>query len=78
VAGRSGIDSGELEGIVGAGSPKGVGGKGPVWQEETFTVELRSQETLDSKCEFVRQNPVRSQVVKTPEDYAWLWLSARM
>ena len=57
---------------------KVLGGKGPVWQEETFTVELRSQETLDSKCEFVRQNPVRSQVVKTPEDYSWLWLSARM
>jgi hypothetical protein len=53
-------------------------GKYPrVWQEEMFTVELRSQEILDDKCEFVRQNPVRSRVVKKPEDYAWLWLSAR-
>ena len=49
-----------------------------MWQDETFTVELRTQEILDGKCEFVRQNSVRSQVVKKPEDYAWLWLSARM
>ena len=57
---------------------KCLGGNAPVWQDETFTVELRSQEILDDKCEFVRQNPVRSRVVKKPEDYAWLWLSARM
>jgi hypothetical protein len=57
---------------------KVMGGKGPVWQDETFTVELRSQESLDSKCEFIRQNPVRTRVVKTPEDYAWLWLSAQV
>lgn len=57
---------------------KRLGGNGRVWQDETFTVELRTQEILDGKCEFVRQNSVRSQVVKKPEDYAWLWLSARM
>lgn len=57
---------------------KMAGENGRVWQEETFTVELRTQEILDDKCEFVRQNPVRSRVAKKPEDYAWLWLSARM
>jgi hypothetical protein len=57
---------------------KFIGGNGRVWQDETFTVELRSQEILDDKCEFVRQNPVRTHLVKKPEDYAWLWMSARM
>jgi REP element-mobilizing transposase RayT len=57
---------------------KALGGNALVWQAETFTVELRSQEIFDNKCEFIRQNPVRSRVVKKPEDYAWLWLSARM
>ena len=56
---------------------KALRGNGPVWQAETFTVALRSQEALDEKCEFVRQNPVRWAAVKTPEDYAWLWISAR-
>jgi hypothetical protein len=57
---------------------KVVGGAGPVWQEETFTVELRSQEILDDKCAFIRQNPVRTHVVTIPEDYAWLWVSTRV
>lgn len=57
---------------------KVMSGKGPLWQPEMLTVELRSQEMLDEKCEFVRQNPVRWKAVKAPEDYRWLWLSARM
>jgi hypothetical protein len=56
---------------------KVLGGSGQLWQLEMLTVELRSQEMLDEKCEFVRQNPVRWKVVKTPEDYRWLWLSVR-
>jgi hypothetical protein len=55
-----------------------LGGNGAVWQDETLVLDLRSQSALDAKCEFVRQNPVRWKVVKAPEDYAWLWLSARM
>lgn len=57
---------------------KVIRGNTPVWQAETFTVELRSQDVLDEKCEFVRQNPVRWGVVKTPEDYLWLWLNPRL
>jgi putative transposase len=56
---------------------KVLGGSSPLWQMEMLTVELRSQEMVDEKCEFVRQNPVRWKAVKTPEDYRWLWLSVR-
>ena len=51
---------------------------GSVWQEDMFTVELRSQEALDDKCAWVRQNPVRSKLVRNPEEYAWLWMSAHV
>jgi len=57
---------------------RSLGGTGPVWQDETLILDLRSQSALDAKCEFVRQNPVRWKAVRTPEEYAWLWLSARM
>lgn len=61
----------------GLNARKAIGGSGPLWQLEMLTIELRSQEMLDEKCEFVRQNPVRWKAVKTPEDYRWLWLSMR-
>jgi REP element-mobilizing transposase RayT len=32
---------------------------GPVWQEESFDQVLRSQESLEEKLEYIRQNPVR-------------------
>lgn len=48
--------------------------EGPVWQEESFDHVLRSDESLEEKCEYVRQNPVRRGLVKRPEDYRWLWV----
>jgi REP element-mobilizing transposase RayT len=47
---------------------------GPVWQEESFDHVLRSQESLEQKLEYIRQNPVRRGLVKKPEDYPWLWI----
>jgi REP element-mobilizing transposase RayT len=47
----------------------------PVWEEESFDHVLRSDESLDEKCEYVRQNPVRAGLVRRPEDYPWLWVS---
>jgi len=51
-----------------------LGGDGPVWQEESFDHVLRSQESLEEKLEYIRQNPVRRGLVKRPEDYRWLWV----
>jgi REP element-mobilizing transposase RayT len=47
---------------------------GPVWQEESFDHVIRSQESLNEKLEYIRQNPVRRGLVKGPEDYKWLWI----
>jgi REP element-mobilizing transposase RayT len=47
---------------------------GPVWQEESFDHVLRSQESLEEKLEYIRQNPVRRGLAKKPEDYRWLWV----
>jgi len=51
-----------------------LGSSGPVWQEESFDHVLRSQESLEKKLEYIRQNPVRRGLVKKPEDYRWLWV----
>jgi REP-associated tyrosine transposase len=51
-----------------------LGSNGPVWQEESFDHVLRSQESLEEKLEYIRQNPVRRGLVKRPEDYRWLWV----
>jgi REP element-mobilizing transposase RayT len=49
---------------------------GPVWQDESFDHVLRSEESLDKKIEYIRQNPVRRGLVTRPEDYRWLWVEA--
>ncbi len=50
------------------------GSCGPVWQEESFDHVLRSQESFEEKLEYLRQNSVRRRLVKSPEDYKWLWV----
>jgi hypothetical protein len=35
-----------------------MGSRGPVWQEESLDHVLRSQESLEEKLEYLRQNPV--------------------
>ena len=46
---------------------------GRVWQTESFDHVLRSSESLDSKTAYIIANPVRSSLVKVPEEYRWLW-----
>ena len=45
---------------------------GSIWQDESFDHGIRSDESLEQKCEYVRQNPVRRGLVSRPEDYIWL------
>ncbi len=47
---------------------------GPVWQEESFDHVLRSEESLEEKMEYIRQNPARGGLVDRPDDYRWLWV----
>jgi REP-associated tyrosine transposase len=66
-----------LQGIKGASAHsvnRALGRSGPVWQDESFDHVLRSEESLQQKLEYIRQNPVRSGLVKRPEHYAWLWV----
>lgn len=47
--------------------------KGTVWLDESFDHVLRSEDRLDSKIEYICQNPVRRGLVKEPLQYRWLW-----
>jgi REP element-mobilizing transposase RayT len=48
---------------------------GPLWEEESFDHVLRSDESLQAKWEYIRQNPVVAGIVRKPEDYRWLWIN---
>ena len=63
----------QLKGTSARTVNKLLNSSGPVWQEESFDHVLRSQERLEEKLEYIRQNPVRRGLVKKPEDYRWLW-----
>ncbi|HEY6337274.1 MAG TPA: transposase [Candidatus Sulfotelmatobacter sp.] len=52
------------------------GGKGPVWQDESFDPVLRGDQSLLETVEYLRQNPVRKGLVQRPEDYPWLWVES--
>lgn len=66
-----------LKGIKGASARQInelLGSSGPVWQEESFDHVTRNEESLEDKIEYIRQNPVRRGLVRTPEEYEWLWV----
>ncbi len=66
-----------LKGIKGASARdvnRIVGSSGPVWEEESFDHIIRSDEILEEKIKYIRQNPVRRGLVKSPEEYQWLWV----
>jgi len=48
---------------------------GPVWEEESFDHVLRSDESLEEKFEYIKQNPVVAGLVRRPEEYRWLWVN---
>jgi REP element-mobilizing transposase RayT len=43
----------------------------PLWQRQFFDHLLRSDESYDLKWQYVRQNPVRSGLVRQPEDWPY-------
>ena len=64
---------GKIKGASSREVNKLLGRTGPLWQQESFDHELRRDESLAQKAEYVRQNPVRKGLVTRPEDYPWLW-----
>ena len=63
-----------IKGVSARSVNKLIGTSGPMWQEESFDHVLRSDESLQQKREYIRQNPVRRGLATTPEEYHWLWL----
>jgi putative transposase len=51
---------------------------GPISEEESFDHVLRSDESLQEKCEYIRQNPVEAGLVENPNEYRWLWIDPRL
>ncbi|HVR39093.1 MAG TPA: transposase [Thermoanaerobaculia bacterium] len=52
-----------------------LGCRGALWLDESFDHELRRDEDLRKKAEYVCNNPVRRGLVSTPDEYRWLWRS---
>jgi REP element-mobilizing transposase RayT len=46
---------------------------GTLWLDEHHDHEIRSDDSLIEKIEYVLQNPVRKGLSATPEDYPWNW-----
>ena len=65
-----------LQGIKGASARSinlALGTEGPVWQHESFDHELRHDESVRQKAEYIAQNPVRKGLCATSDEYPWLW-----
>ena len=62
-----------LKGVSGRKINQALDRKGPVWQHESHDHQIRNDEALRAKCEYIAQNPVRAGLVKTPDEYPWLW-----
>jgi len=48
-----------------------IGMKGPFWQKEFFDHLLRSDESHKKKWEYVRHNPVRHRLCKSPDEWPY-------
>ena len=44
---------------------------GPIWQREFFDRLLRTDEKMEEKWEYIRENPVRAGLCQAPEDYPY-------
>ena len=47
--------------------------RGHVWQDESFDHVLRCDESVHEKADYICQNPIRRGIVRTVDDYPWLW-----
>jgi REP element-mobilizing transposase RayT len=64
------------KGIKGSSAPRInqlLGRHGIVWQDEPWDHELRRDESLAEKIDYVCLNPVRAGLAATPDEYPWLW-----
>jgi len=65
-----------LHGLKGASAHsinKRLRRRGRVWQDESWDHMLRHDESVETKVQYICENPVRSGLVQRVEDYPWLW-----
>jgi len=65
-----------MKGIKGASARNvnlALGRKGTLWLGESFDHELRRDESIEEKSQYIAMNPVRAGLVNTPDEYPWLW-----
>jgi putative transposase len=43
------------------------------WQRHFFDHRIRKEESLEEKWNYIVQNPVRAGLVKSPEDWPYIW-----
>ena len=53
--------------------PQVMGHIGKVWEDGRYDRLMRNEEEFQQKWEYIRQNPVKAQLSKTPEDYPFFW-----
>lgn len=46
---------------------------GTVWQDERYDHIIRNEQELQGYWEYIRQNPVKSGLSATPEEYPFFW-----
>jgi REP element-mobilizing transposase RayT len=46
---------------------------GALWLDESYDHQLRNDESLSEKCEYICNNPVRAGLVANQDEYRWLW-----
>jgi putative transposase len=46
-----------------------------IWQREYFDRVMRSDEDVRKKCEYICENPVRAGLVRSVDEYRWIWRS---
>lgn len=49
------------------------GRKGSIWQDERYDRIVRDESEFLEKWNYIRNNPVKSGLAATPEDYFWLY-----
>jgi REP element-mobilizing transposase RayT len=50
-----------------------IGRSGSLWLDEAFDHVIRNAECTQAKLEYTCNNPVRAGLVKSAEEYPWLW-----
>ncbi|MBF2009500.1 MAG: transposase [Chlorogloeopsis fritschii C42_A2020_084] len=53
--------------------PKLMKHTGTIWQDERYDRIIRNEEEFQIYWDYIRQNPVKAALSKTPEDYPFFW-----